>query len=291
MLDGVSGAGIADKADTAGHWVTDHWDFLHDKENGVAALNRGDLLYKFVCKAGCSLAPHDVDMVAAAANVSSFKDEVKENNVPRVNAHDATDMNQYIVFIVKTMYVLPGVDHHHITPELVASKPYQKACQPGNPGFEDPGKESLPNTFRMQKSIIRFIYSMKIQFHVSEITDPAVLKSLRAVDGVAPTRALLLERTKRDVSKTDATAKCKSLLLYYPVKGGTLVTNLTIVLNTSIPSVVAKVISTFSSSGLVEARDTATRTRKHLREKFGDARKGAASRAPTPQEERVAEAP
>jgi hypothetical protein len=132
----------------------------------------------------------------------------------------------------------------------------------------------------MTKTIIRFVFSVVVQLRVTPLTDPQVLEHLSVIDGIIPTHAYLLERTKRDVSKTDGTVKCKSVLLYYRVvnKAGmpgsvsTLVTNVSVVVNSQLPSVVASVVNSFGGSGADEVRETMAKTRVYLAQELGDSR-------------------
>jgi hypothetical protein len=119
-----------------------------------------------------------------------------------------------------------------------------------------------------------------VQLRVTPLTDPQMLEHLSVIDGIIPTHAYLLERTKRDASKTDGTVKCKSVLLYYCVlnKAGvpgsvsTLVTNVSVVVNSQLPSVVASVVNSFGGSGADEVRETMAKTRVYLAQELGDSR-------------------
>lgn len=247
----------------------DTWDFL-SVDGAAAALSEGRCMFRFLCNSLAELNPETQSIVDSFINLSSFADEVAENNAPKVNVHDSEDAAKYIGIHVKTMYMLPGITLKEITKDLIVSTDYQKACQPSENKVQDC---EVDDTFRLTMSIIRFVFSLTIQFKVSEITDPAALQALAVCDGMVPAKAIMLERTKRHIAKVDATAKVRSLLLYYPVNDGVLVNNHTVVLNTSLPKVVSKIMNTFGSQGAAQSVQTAKFTREYLIKRFGDSRK------------------
>ena len=179
-------------------------------------------------------------------------------------------MKKYILICVKTMYILPGINVDDITPELVSSVEYQRACQPGNPKIWDDVSE--PYTFRCTKPLVRFIFSLTFQMKVSMVTDPETLRFFQSFDGLVPSKIILIERTKRNKEAKDTTHKVKSVLMYHPVTDGILVSHITLVLNTSIPRVVATIVNNFSGRGAAEGALTVDLTRAYLLKKFGDAR-------------------
>ncbi|KPA78063.1 hypothetical protein ABB37_06798 [Leptomonas pyrrhocoris] len=250
------------------HVENEMWDFLAT-DRGAATLNEGKCIFRFMSS---SLAKVDAETRATVEpiiNLSSFKDEVTENNTPKVDVNDPDDASKYIAIVVKTMYLLPGITVQNISKDLMVSPEYQKACQPSENKVQDC---DFADTFRLTITIVRFIFSLTIQFKVSEITDRAVLESLAVCDGMVPAKAIMLERTKRHVAKTDATAKVRSVLLYYPVNDGVLVDNLTIVLNTSLPKVVSKIMNSFGSQGAAQSVTTTKLTRDYMVKRFGDTR-------------------
>ncbi|KEG11791.1 aspartate aminotransferase [Trypanosoma grayi] len=248
--------------------VNNTWDFL-SLPGAADHLNAGNVFFRFVCSPIPNVDRDTIDMIATFINLTSFADEEQENNVPRIDIYSAEEQSAYVGILVKAMYLLPGVRMSHITTDLVASLDYQRNCQPGENKFENP---DTPYTFRTVKSVIKFIFSVTIQMKVSEITDPGVLSTFKDVDGMLPAKVLLLERTKKNIHKTDSTVKVRSVLLYYPVNDGVLVNNQTIVLNTSLPRVVSKLMQTFGSQGATEAAQTAKQTRQYLIHRFGDSR-------------------
>ncbi|EPY25211.1 hypothetical protein STCU_06787 [Strigomonas culicis] len=248
--------------------INDSWDFL-SKPTVPNALNEGKCVFRFMCSPMNAVDAETKEMINSFINVSSFKDEERENNTPRVDVYNAEDASKYIGIFVKAMYVLPGVKLPNITADCVASLEYQKACQPSGSKVEE---GPTANSFRVTMSVIKFVFSLTIQFKVSEVTDPQTLLSFKNVDGMIPAKVIVLERTKRNVGKVDATAKVRSLLLYYPINDGVLVNSQTLVLNTSLPKVVSKIVNTFGSQGAAQSADTTKLTRRFLTDKFGDSR-------------------
>lgn len=220
-------------------------------------LESGGAFYSFTCRTW--MTPYEREMVEAMANLSSFEDETRDNYVPHLDINNAKDVNQYTYVLQKAAYILPGVNLEDVTPEVLSSNHYHECCQPVNgTKIWDHWEEDV---FRFTRPIIPHIYKMTIQFKVSEV-QKRDLGSLSDVLGVRIDKAILMERTKRSVPpKIDATAKAKSILCYTVIPGGLLVTHATVILNTAIPTVVAKVVHTFGGMGLAETCETAERTR------------------------------
>lgn len=249
--------------------IHDTWDFLADDAN-TNALNQGDCLFRFMCGTISDFDKETLDVINLFINRSAFADEEKENNTPRIDVYDANEAAKYICISVKAMYMLPGVKLANISVPVVASREYQKSCQPSANKLEDC---DVKDTFRVTIGVIKFVFNLTVMFRVSEITDPNVLFSFKSADGIVPAKVIMLERTKRNVSKVDATAKVRSMLLYYPVNDGILVNSHTFVLNTSIPNMVAKLVNTFGSQGAAQSSETARLTRKYFFKTYGDSRK------------------
>jgi hypothetical protein len=266
----LSGHSISRDSKVTGKVVTSTWDFLSLPE-AQSHLNAGNTFFRFVSGGLAKVSPQDREFVRLYANITGFADEAKENFCPVVDPFDPVQQSKYIVILVKAMYILPGVLLSNITQDLLASLDYNRNCQPGDVRFEE--KDIPPRTFREVKTIVKFVYSLTIQMYVTEITDPEILFSLKESDGMVPTKVIVLERTKRTPSKIDSTAKCKSVLMYYAVNGGVLVSHATIVMNTSVPTVVARILNTFGGQGCGECAETAKLTRAYLLSRFGDTRK------------------
>ncbi|ORC89859.1 aspartate aminotransferase [Trypanosoma theileri] len=248
--------------------VTNTWDFL-SLPGAANHLNAGNAFFRFVCSAIAEVSQDTLEIIDTFINITSFADEVQENNVPKIDIYSPEERSKYVGILVKAMYILPGVRLSNLTAEVLSSLDYQRNCQPGNNKFEEP---DTPYTFRLVKTVIKFVFSVTIQMKVSEINDPEVLAKFKDIDGLVPAKAILLERTKRNIQKIDSTIKVRSVLLYYPVNDGVLVNNQTIVLNTSIPRVVSALMQTFGSQGATEAAQTAKLTRQYLIHRFGDSR-------------------
>ena len=248
--------------------VAHQWDFL-GLADAAELLNRGDAYFGFLCKPFTKLKREEVDIFRMFVNVTSFKDEQVENNVPVIDVDDPSIHEKYIALIVKGMYFLPGIRLEDLTPELICTTEYQRACQPGGPTIHETNE---PYTIRSTKPIIPLVFSILVQMKVSAITDPQRLAAFRGFDGMVPSRIILLERTKRDISKVDSIAKCRSVLIFYCVTGGLLVSHITVALNTSIPRIVASIVNTFGGRGSKETGETSDLTRAYMHQRFGDRR-------------------
>lgn len=263
------------------------WDFFADKK-AVYKLNRGDILFSFATKVGDSLNKDEKHIVHKIVNLSSFEDEQKENNVPFLDVYDEQECGKFTCIITKVCYILPGVPLGVLTPMAVSQRDYHRRCQPGSPTIWDDCSEK--NVFRMTKKVIPYVFSITLQLKASEVTDEADFKTLLDLDRrstFAPQKALLMERTKRNIQVLDATRIAKSLLLYTEVDGGVLVQHYTVVLNTSIPALATPVLNNFSSFGAAEGLDTAKLTRAA----FAHYAKDDFKYLSTPEPQKTAKAP
>ena len=252
--------------------VIPNWNLRssEEPEKAVEWLNGGNGYFHFVCSPLTACNNEDLTVIQNFVNITNFEDEMRDNNCPVVDVFDEEQKPLYQIIGVKAVYLLPGVDISSITRGLMATQEYNKACQPGDCKFFDC---ETPYTFRQTKCVVKFVYTITVQFLVGEVTDPAVLEQYVNIEGIRPSKIIFLERTKRNVSKTDSTAKVRSILFYYPVTDGVYVSHHTVVMSTSIPGLVAKVVNNFGSQGAAESGETADLTRRFLLKKFGDTRK------------------
>lgn len=215
---------------------------------------------------GDVLLPLDKQFIDSVINLTHFEDELTENNSPKVDMFDNDFVKTITAVMVKTSYLVKGWQAKDFTPEFVSSFEYQSACQPGKPVHVP---DMPPNQMRFTKTIIPVVYKVTIQFDVSEVTNAADLSKLEETFGLRIDKAILLERTKRRIEIVDSTLKCKSVLLYHDLDDGSgcLIIGATAILNTSIPSIAAKVLSNSSTMASREASDTAKLTRAYLQSK------------------------
>mmetsp|Transcript_21386 Transcript_21386/g.33236 ORF Transcript_21386/g.33236 Transcript_21386/m.33236 type:complete len:271 (-) Transcript_21386:20-832(-) len=249
------------------HVITE--EVLSYSSQTTQSLEDGDAFFYFSCKPGQSHTDTQKRFIDSIINLSSFSSEVDENNVPHVNIYDAHDAEKYTIIVTQAIYLLPQLSESMIRPEFLASPEYHRNCQIKGTVIHD--AESSGTTIRFTKTIIKYIYKLTVQFKISRISGSTV-DSLSKLLGCEFSHGILLERTKKDTSKVDSTAKVKSVILYRPARGGYLMHNLTIVLNTFIPSIVAPIIHTFSSGGALEVKETAENTRKYI-QKVADVQK------------------
>jgi hypothetical protein len=233
--------------------VLSHWDLLE----------RGGALYSFSCGPHTQLSPYDAVVVREVANLTSFEDEARDNYVP---IYYERDDPSYTFVIVKCAYLLPCSNMDWIVPTVLASTDYQASCQPAG---TDVWEQLQSDTFRMTKPIIPFLYSITIQFTVSSIPMD-VLSQLSPLCGNVPLDAgLLMERTKRTKSaKKDFNRKAKSVLLYTRIDGGVLLHHFTVVLQDSIPQILAHIVHRYGVCGLAETKETVGKTRAYLGQKL-----------------------
>jgi len=248
--------------------VMPSWDFLTD-ENSSKLLCDGLALFRFLCRPCTKLNEDDKAMTRKLINISIFHDEVAENNVPSIDVDDVSSMAKYTAVYVKANYILPGIAVTDITADLLGSLEYHKSCQPGKPKFSEDVTEK--NTIRFAKIIVKFIWTLNIQLKIWEI--PAErMQEFRDIDGLVPSKVIVMERTKRNKANIDSTRKCKSFLFFYPVTDGVLMSHITLTLNSAIPNFIAAIMNNFGGQGCKEAAETAFMTRRYLIAKFGDRR-------------------
>ncbi|KNH06319.1 aspartate aminotransferase mitochondrial [Perkinsela sp. CCAP 1560/4] len=233
----------------------------------IESLENGDSFFYFSCTPGPSHSDAQKWLIDEIINLTSFASESTENNVPCVNIHDIDDASKYTVICTQAIYLLPQLPEANICPTFLASAEYHQSCQPKGTVVHASG--CTGTTFRFTKTIVKFIYSLTVQFKVSSLATDTV-DALSTCLGQRFTYGILLERTKRDTSKVDSTAKVKSILLYCPVDGGFLVHNITIVLNTFIPSIVAPIIQSFHRGGALEVQETVENTRNYIQKVLRD---------------------
>ena len=286
----------------------DYDSYFGKHPDHVDLLRQGGALFSFTCteKTQKSLPPYEYDTIDCIANLSSFVNEVEENGVPHVNLKPDHSKNknktaatssgasssvisalldQYTIVMTKCVYYLPGnilPDEPSRLADILSSCHYQRHCQPsGTHVWDDATTRQTPQTFRITKPVIPYLYWITIQFKVSHIVDDVVLAKLstKLLHGMPITCALLLERTKRNIHKQDRTRKAKSLLLYtkVPVSNQTnfsssssgpdfvvLVHHFTVILQSSLPKIIERVIGRFGGWGLAEACETVGKTRQYL---------------------------
>jgi len=203
-------------------------------------------------------------------NLSYYENEVEENKVPFLDVNDEEDGLKYTICIQKSMWLLPNATLENITAERFATFDYHQRCQPASCNIWRPGQDYEPEdsfTFRFTKTIISYIYDLTIQFRVTEIPE-SEMASLSEIDDIPIQKALLLERTKRDRTRQDSTKKVKSLLMFHQLDDGLLVSHITGVMNTSIPTIVASLLEHFHQTVADEVSETCVLTRQYFKQEF-----------------------
>lgn len=241
----------------SGILVDSHADHYASTET-TRVLQEGGVLFSFSCPHSCD--DFEQSMLDTVANLSSFENETRENFAPiYVSGRD-----KYAFVFSRCSYLLPGVDIHKLCDaEFLASASYHRACQPNGTHVWDDDRDNT-TTFRITKPVIPYLFNLTVQFKVSEIGG-GDLERLSALVGMPVDCGLLLERTKRNSKRQDSTRKAKSVLLYTQVEGGILVNHITVILQSSLPLVIAMAIHQFGGRGLGEACETVEKTREYTR--------------------------
>lgn len=234
-----------------------------DCRRKVSLLSEGATLFDFYCTTGNRLFSGARQLVDIIVNVSGFNDEVKENASIKININSPSEASLYTIILTKVAYILPDIDLELLSPQLIASDRYQKACVPGDPYVWPDMPDN--QTFRITKVIISYIYSMTIQLRVSEVTKKEDLEKINKIDNIKYDKVFVLERTKRNTSTADATAKVKSIIAYKKVNGGIYMNNTTVVLNTNLPSFLTPFVDKLGHFGASESAQTAIQTRNFFK--------------------------
>jgi hypothetical protein len=244
---------------TLGVLVDRHSQFFEDPMHRQV-VERGGVMFSFSCTV--SPDPYEIELAMNVINRTCFDDETRDNYVPHVTRESLSD---YTVVIARSCYLLPEIDLLAVCdPALMSSVRYQTACEPAGTRIWEEGNEK--DSFRITKTVIPFLFSVTIQFRIS-VLKPDDVRELSSFLGIRVDGGLLLERTKRHKPpKVDRTVKAKSVLLYTKVPHGLFLSHLTVILQSSIPTVVSRVVHRFGSMGLAEVIETAAKTRSYLEE-------------------------
>eukprot|EP01065_Artemidia_motanka_P022619 TRINITY_DN26824_c0_g1_i1.p1 TRINITY_DN26824_c0_g1~~TRINITY_DN26824_c0_g1_i1.p1 ORF type:complete len:692 (+),score=227.98 TRINITY_DN26824_c0_g1_i1:71-2077(+) len=244
--------------------VSGTFDWFADAANDDF-VSAGGSLYNMTCRTtAANLTTHERAIVESMISKSCFEDEVKENEAIPVDI-DAGVGDQLTFMINGGLYFLPGVDNpDDYTPERLSSYEYQKSCLPLTAKAWDGVSDEC--TFRLTKRVLP-VWSFTIQFRCS-VLPPEDLPALRCVmGGLQVHHALLMERTRRKRGTTDFVKKCKSVLAFHFVPGcGALACNMTVIAITYVPRLIGAIMPRFGSIGAHDVAETATRTRRYLRE-------------------------
>eukprot|EP01062_Namystynia_karyoxenos_P022275 TRINITY_DN18531_c0_g1_i1.p1 TRINITY_DN18531_c0_g1~~TRINITY_DN18531_c0_g1_i1.p1 ORF type:complete len:516 (+),score=134.95 TRINITY_DN18531_c0_g1_i1:133-1548(+) len=239
----------------------------------LRALASGMAVFCFSCKVGDRLSATERAMFRAGLNISGFQDELKENNVPFINVDDPAEQRASTFFMVRGVYIFPGVGVNDIDLALLNNVQYHRECQPSSRTlptriWEDCRSRGDKNTFRITKTIIPLVLKITVQFFCSEVPQELLPGLSVLASGFRVDRALLMERTKRAGAQApqDATKKVKSLLLFHalPNSAGVLVVNPTLIANSMVPRVIAAALDRVGALGASEVAETATRTLRYM---------------------------
>eukprot|EP00756_Hemistasia_phaeocysticola_P013967 Hpha_TRINITY_DN15315_c8_g8::TRINITY_DN15315_c8_g8_i1::g.91441::m.91441 len=240
------------------------WDFLaHSTE--VGHLAGGGVLFWFKSRVGNKLTQLERTCLSHVLNTSVFHDEEEENCVPHLDFSYRPMLSDHIFVLQKSCYLLPApVTVDDLTVEILSSKDFRRATEPGKPKFHD---VAAPDTYRMTKTIIWWVgYSITVQFRLSLVPDATLQRIVHHLTpGLPAHKAILFERTKSDKRKKDQLKKMKMLQLYHQLpQGGVLVTSIGGLCLNSIPKIVAPLVDQIGQLSGKDYADTCTNVRKEL---------------------------
>eukprot|EP01063_Lacrimia_lanifica_P011022 TRINITY_DN1777_c0_g7_i1.p1 TRINITY_DN1777_c0_g7~~TRINITY_DN1777_c0_g7_i1.p1 ORF type:complete len:426 (+),score=113.62 TRINITY_DN1777_c0_g7_i1:65-1279(+) len=246
----------------------DYLTSWHLQDELVEKLGRGTALFGFTCKTGAQLDANERHLLGIAINKTCFEDEERDNGCPVINCTSLSEQEQGMTFMIaRTMYVLPGVSLDAIQLDDFVTAAYHQNCQPaGTKVWDDCKARGDINTFRITKPIIPYIFKMTIQFRCSMFSDEELHELAPLFGGLRVDKAVLLERTKRNIQSQDMTKKSKSILLFHRLPGrqGLMAGTVSFIINSSLPRMFASIIDRVGSLGTAEAAETASKTRKYL---------------------------
>eukprot|EP00759_Apiculatamorpha_spiralis_P027450 PhF_6_TR30198/c2_g1_i1/m.44389 len=111
-------------------FLCDGMDFFADP-NCPSELQKGNAYFFFSTKLGTMMDEEERFVMSHIINLSSFKDETKENNVPFFDPFDDADASKYTIIMTKATYMISGVTVSQLTPQFVSSVEYQKKLPAG----------------------------------------------------------------------------------------------------------------------------------------------------------------
>jgi len=259
------------------------FNFLSNKKR-IKHLDEGSTLSAMTSFVGNETPPNLQSIMDKFVNLSYYKNESKENNVPHIDIYDKEQCKAYTIVMEGAMWVLPDVNAKDITPKLIASYGYSTGTFPETCQIWSPGRDEwVPEdnqTFRFTKTIISFFYDMTIQMHVSDVPEEE-FKSLSQIYNIKVDRAIIFERTKRNRQKIDSTAKVKSIFMLHQLEEGVLISQVTALFNTYIPAIIANILPTFHESAAKEVAETAEKTRTYFYAKKMKRKKKISTRGET----------
>jgi hypothetical protein len=242
--------------------TVDKWHFYSNTAKNK--LSNGNVFFSFKFFDGSDANHDDINLMEHIINLSMFKNENKENNVPHIDVKNREDISKYKYVLSKTMYLIPGLDINNIDIGIWSSKKFCEECIGNNASFEDIDEK---HSFRMNKNIF-FWYSICVQMQLSEITNHDILHSMKSIAEFNAQHGILYERVKRNKEKIDNIAKAKSVLLFHNVPGGVILTDVNVVvINKFLPDFLLQFVDKFRMSDS-EIGEIIYRRRKYICEKY-----------------------
>lgn len=254
--------------------VPSSWDLLKSIPDAVEKLNSGGVLFRYQVKRYKELTLSERIEMATFINLSQYADEDAENDQPILDFVNNTftnpeeDLTEMLVICARLVLIVPNVTSKDLNVDVITSNDYQKLLAASDEVME---KTDRPRTFRKTKTVVKFIFSFRVQMSGSERADEDELAKHVHHHDATPTRLIILERTRKNPGR-DSTLKSKACTLYYdippegwicsagpedsrnkrllqaPSGGGVLQSHTSIIIKSSVPSALMAVMDRIGAS-------------------------------------------
>eukprot|EP00743_Colponemidia_sp_Colp-15_P014755 GILK01017561.1.p1 GENE.GILK01017561.1~~GILK01017561.1.p1 ORF type:complete len:294 (+),score=34.75 GILK01017561.1:117-884(+) len=155
--------------------------------------------------------------MATFINLSQYADEDAENDQPILDfvnnsfTSPEEDLTEMLVICARLVLIVPNITSKETNVDVITSNEYQKLLAASDEVMEKPDR---PRTFRKTKTVVKFIFSFRVQMSGSERADEDELARHVHHHDAKPNRLIILERTRKNRGR-DSTLKSKACTLYY----------------------------------------------------------------------------
>lgn len=215
---------------TQGHIWVDHFNLL-DEPNALKVLKEGNVLNHVKAVSGSEI--YKLPTAARCViEMTGFKDETKENGVPRINFDNKSEASNFTVVMTKMITFREKWKYltvQSFTPEFVCRQDYARMvvnCL--DPSLDVkvwiPGKDGwVPkNEFTERITVKHTIRKVTNQGRYVQMDIDMINANDAISEGIKWDTALLRERTKQNIEKKDSVAVMKKLVLRKAFKNGCL---------------------------------------------------------------------
>eukprot|EP00756_Hemistasia_phaeocysticola_P000112 Hpha_TRINITY_DN10084_c0_g1::TRINITY_DN10084_c0_g1_i1::g.84070::m.84070 len=238
----------------------ERWDVLD--ESGLEALRKGNSICTFACTGGSALSEAERGMVGLVLGC------VPSAPSP-VNASCATELAMNMFIMTKACFAVPRIDFDMLSPSLVASMKYQnKVCGKAMSASTVAGQ---PDSIVLTRVVVPYVYSDITRYGIREVPKDLLPSLAPLADGARVDRAIVL------VDEMDRVGNyARSLQLYHSLGQGRgcVFWSFTVVVRSSLPTVVAKMVDHFGAKIATEVADTAQLFREYWSEQCPDSSNG-----------------